>query len=404
MTDKHTTDFILAHRDDEVRTLALRFSRDKTIDLPAVLEQIAGWQTARRKIPSWAATEGIAYPPRLSMEQCSGEKAALYKAGVVRRITKPSERTLLTDLTGGAGVDFAFMAPLFQRAVYVERQERLCRTAIHNMRVLGINHARIICADATAYIRNAAHSTVIFIDPARRDSAGRRTYAISDCAPDVLAMENLLIGKARVVMLKLSPMLDLSKTIQDLNANEAGNVVREAHIVAVDNECKELLMVLSADYAGSTKIFCSDNDHVFSYGWDDNGGHPPRKSIAPQAMESGMYVYVPSVAVMKAGCFPLLCSRFGVEAVGPNSHVFLSPKPVEGFPGRRFRASAVASMNKKELRQVLQGVERANITVRNFPLTADGLRQRIRIPDGGDTYLIATTAAKRHIIIVTHKA
>lgn len=400
--NKPTADYIRAHRHDDVRLLALHPSASPDVDMTAALQQIAGWQTACRKLPSWAAVEGIVYPARLSMEQCSGERAARYKQSVVRRLTAASDRDSMYDLTGGAGVDFSFIAPLFDHGCYVERQERLCDIARHNMPLLGVGNARFVCADAADCLRSIDHAALIFLDPARRDVAGRRTYAISDCTPDILSMKDLLLSKADMVMVKLSPMLDISKTVDDLNGNGPG-VVSELHIVAVNNECKELLAVLSADNTSPVRVFCANGDDVFSFSRSENITAMRDVKVLSPTLSCGMYLYEPDASVMKAGCFALLCRRFGVMMTDRNSHLFVSERLADGFPGRKFRITAVSTMNRKELKTALCGITKANISVRNFPLTAARLRSRLRLSDGGDTYIFATTAAGRHVVVIASK-
>ena len=208
--NESTALFIHKHTDDDIRQLALRGTKDPEVDLPFALDQIAGRQTARRKLPTWAKTEGIIYPPHLSMEQCSSEQTARYKAA----ITGQGRRMI--DLTGGFGVDFSFMARNFKEAVYVERQEHLCRIARENFQLLGLTQAEVVCCDAVDYLQNMAHADVIYIDPARRDGHGGRTYGISDCTPDVIVLRPLLLEKADCIIIKLSPMLDWRKAVSDL--------------------------------------------------------------------------------------------------------------------------------------------------------------------------------------------
>ena len=202
-------EFIREHRHDDVRQLALQAARYPDIDMQQALQQIAGWQTACTKLPEWAATDGIVYPPRLSMEQCSSEATAKYKA----KVLDPSPSTVI-DLTGGFGVDFSYMARGFQKAVYVERQPHLCEAARHNFQLLGLENAEVVCGDGVEYLKNlpppfnAQSRLTIYLDPARRDENGKKTYAISDCTPDVVALKDLLLEKAGRVMIKLSPMLD----------------------------------------------------------------------------------------------------------------------------------------------------------------------------------------------------
>ena len=244
MMNDETRAFIMAHRMENVRDLALHAKRGGNVDMAVALNQIAGWQTARMKLPDWAACDGIIYPPHLPMEQCSSQAPARYKAGVAQRITGSAAATngSLVDLTGGFGVDFSYMARAFGQATYVERQPDLCELAEHNMGALGLRHVRIVNDEAEHFLQTMGQATLVFLDPARRNAHGARTYAIADCTPNVLALVDTLLEKAPHAMVKLSPMLDWHKTVEDF-----GGSVHEVHIVSTGDECKELLLVIGRE-------------------------------------------------------------------------------------------------------------------------------------------------------------
>ena len=376
-----TIDFIHEYAEADVRQLALQGTKNPEVDLTFALEQIAGRQKAKTKLPSWAAVDGIVYPPHLSMEQCSSEQTARYKALIA------GKGALIVDLTAGFGVDMAFMSQGFQKAIYVERQAPLCAISSENYKLLGLNHIEVICADGIDYLHQLEHADLIFLDPARRDNHGARTYGIADCTPNVLELRDELLKKADRVMLKLSPMLDWRKAVEDLGH------VNEVHIVSVDNECKELLLILSKEKK-PIKLFCVNNDQVFE---GDQGDWLNERSIAeirvPVPMSSQAYLFEPNASIMKAGCFTLLEQRFNVSQLDKNSHLFVSDKDCSDFPGRRFTIEKTTSMNKRELKTALAGIDRANITVRNFPLSVAELRKRLKLKDGGNLYLFATTLA-----------
>lgn len=376
-----TIDFIHIHAEADVRQLALQGTKNPEVDLTFALEQIAGRQKAKTKLPSWAAVDGIVYPPHLSMEQCSSEQTARYKALIA------GKGTLIVDLTAGFGVDMAFMSQAFQKAIYVERQAPLCAISSDNYKLLGLNHIEVICADGVGYLHQLEHADLIFLDPARRDNHGARTYGIADCTPNVLELRDELLKKADRVMLKLSPMLDWRKAVEDLGH------VNEVHIVSVDNECKELLLILSKEEK-PLKLFCVNNDQVFE---GDQGDWLNERSIAeirvPVPMSSQAYLFEPNASIMKAGCFTLLEQQFNVSQLDKNSHLFVSDHDISDFPGRRFTIEKTTSMNKRELKTALAGIDKANITVRNFPLSVAELRKRLKLKDGGNLYLFATTLA-----------
>ena len=392
-----TADFICRNADADVRQLALRGAKAPDVDLPYALDQIAGRQTAQRKLPSWAIIDGIVYPPHLSMEQCSSEPTARYK-GVLANKCYTKGSTRFVDLTGGFGVDFAFMAQALSSRIphftYVERQEHLCAIAKENFRLLGLPQAEVVCADSVEYLRTMDSADIVFLDPARRDGHGSRTYGISDCTPDVLALRDLLLQKARCVLLKLSPMLDWRKAVSDLGEQ----YIREVHIVSVHNECKELLLLLGP--GNGLKLICVNDDTVFEV--DANSIDEASLFGEPCA---GKFLYEPNASIMKAGCFAALSHQFGCAQIARNSHLFVTADFIGNFPGRIFQIDAVTSLNKQELKKHLGGIRQANITVRNFPLSVAELRRRLKLNEGGDTYIFATTIASgERVLLVCYKA
>lgn len=412
--NQQTLDFIAQHAADDVRTLALQAHKNTEVDLPFALEQIRGRQLAARKLPLWAATEGIVYPPHLALEQCSSQQTAQYKADLLARLCAevteqstagtPQEPRTLVDLTGGFGVDFSWMAPQLQRAVYVERQALLCERAAANFPLLGLHHAEIVCQDAEAYLSRMERAAVIYLDPARRDANGGKTVAIEQCSPDIALLKTTLCAKARFVIVKLSPMLSHQLAVQTLN--NGGAIVKELHIISVQNECKELLMVLQEGFAGEPKVFCVNDEDVFSYAESQVAGMPlwvDEETEADPSKLEGCYLYEPNASLMKAGCHALLSRTYGVKAVGQNSHLFISKQRIDHWQGRSFCIRTVSSLNKKEMKHRLAGLERANIAVRNFPLTVQQLRQRLNLKEGG-SYLFGTTVGKRtHLLLVCEK-
>ena len=436
-----TSEFVKQFRESDPRKLALQASRYPDVDMPYALNQIQGWQTALRKLPSWAACDGVVYPPHLNMEQCSSEATARYKQQVARRWAERipnASRTSMTDLTGGFGVDFSFTSRCFDCATYVERNASLCEVVGANLPRLGISNAQVKCAEAEAVLKQTEPQTMIFLDPARRDEHGAKTVLIADCTPDVCQLLPRLMQKSQFVMLKLSPMLDWHKAIVDLDGK-----VREVHIVSADGECKELLLVLAPDGKPEVQVFCVDiqsrpdsegqyprSEFVYSIATNaqeemvennsklenstsaqpTNSTFNIQHSTLPPATNStfniqhSTFLFEPNASVMKAGCFDEIARAYGICAISRNSHLFLSDREIDGFPGRTFVIDAVTTMNKRQLRQTLSGMKQANIAVRNFPLSVAELRKRLKLNDGGDTYIFATTTSEGdHILMLTHK-
>ena len=442
-----TQDFIRQHQDDDVRQLAFLGSKYPEVDMPFALDQIRGRKMARVKLPRWASLEGIIYPPHISMEQCSSESTALYKAELAARLlglpvsSSFSEEIGFVDLTGGFGVDFSYIAArLGVKSMYVERQAHLCEAAKENFERLGLKNAIVKNGDGIEVLHSflpkkddAASADdslgitydqplsllktklglkLIFIDPARRDDAGNKVVSLKDCTPDVTVLQEEMLSKADYVIIKLSPMLDWHRAISELSH------VREVHVISVNNECKELLLVLSArnmgdmeassadgevKHAGNLRIYCVNDAQSFVCDELDMESSPVR--IAPPVLEEMQYLYEPNASLMKAGCFGVLSGRYDARMLSKNSHLFVSQAPIEAFPGRSFRIIAVSSFNKKELKRHLSGITKANIATRNFPLSVAELRKRLKLKDGGETYIFATTLSNEsHMLVITEKA
>ena len=505
-----TLDFIRQHQDNDVRQLAFLGSKYPEVDMPFALDQIRGRKMARVKLPRWASIDGIIYPPHISMEQCSSEQTALYKAELAARLlglspsssengeekekesenasnlhlseicefagkgavdsefakneatckklqilteskenvneTKEephegdfSEETGFVDLTGGFGVDFSYIASrLGMKSMYVERQAHLCEAAKENFGRLGLKNAIVKNGDGIEVLHSFASKKddaasdslgiteeqsrsllktnlglkLIFIDPARRDDAGNKVVSLKDCTPDVTVLQEEMLSKADYVIIKLSPMLDWHRAVSELSH------VKEVHIISVNNECKELLLVLSArnmdemeassadrevKHAGNLRIYCVNDAQSFVC--DELDMESSSVKIAPSTLEEMQYLYEPNASLMKAGCFGVLSERYDARMLSKNSHLFVSREPIAVFPGRSFRIIAISSFNKKELKRHLSGITKANIATRNFPLSVAELRKRLKLKDGGETYIFATTLSdESHVLVITEKA
>lgn len=432
-----TQDFIRQHQDDDVRQLAFLGSKYPEVDMPFALDQIRGRKMARVKLPRWASLEGIIYPPHISMEQCSSESTALYKAELAARLLglpasssgtemKAESEIEFVDLTGGFGVDFSYIAArLGVKSMYVERQVHLCEAAKENFGRLGLKNAIVkngdgieilhsfhpkkkdaVSADDSlgitydqprSLLKTNLGLKIIFIDPARRDDAGNKVVSLKDCTPDVTVLQEEMLSKADYVIIKLSPMLDWHRAISELSH------VREVHIISVNNECKELLLVLSARNMGENlRIYCINDAQSFVC--EELDMEASQVKIAPSTLEEMQYLYEPNASLMKAGCFGVLSGRYDARMLSKNSHLFVSQAPIEAFPGRSFRIIAVSSFNKKELKRHLSGITKANIATRNFPLSVAELRKRLKLKDGGETYIFATTLSdESHVLVITEK-
>ena len=465
MMNQATQDFIRQHQDEDVRQLAFLGSKNPEVDMPFALDQIRGRKMARAKLPLWANIDGIIYPPHISMEQCSSESTALYKAELAARLfglpvsssenekaagnasdshfskicefvseravdsefaknegtfekkqilTESednvnevknetgqedfSEEIEFVDLTGGFGVDFSYIASrLGLSSMYVERQAHLCEAAKENFERLGLKNAIVKNEDGIEVLHSLKELKLIFIDPARRDDAGNKVVSLKDCTPDVTVLQEEMLLKADYVIIKLSPMLDWHRAISELSH------VREVHIISVNNECKELLLVLSARNMGNLRIYCVNDAQSFVC--EESDMEASSVKIAPSTLEEMQYLYEPNASLMKAGCFGVLSGRYDARMLSKNSHLFVSREPIAAFPGRSFRIIAVSSFNKKELKHHLAGITKANIATRNFPFSVAELRKRLKLKDGGEIYIFATTLSdESHVLVITEKA
>jgi 16S rRNA G966 N2-methylase RsmD len=378
--------FISHHENDDVCNLALQFSRE---DMPFLLAQIKGRQIAKHKIPTWYNNRDVIYPAHLSMEQSSSEKAAQYKASLL-----PKGKERFADISAGLGVDFYFLSQHFKQAVYVEQNVELCEIAQHNFDVLGLKNITIVNEKSEDFLQQTPKTDVIFADPARRSDTGRKVFNIEDCSPNVVEIKNILLKKSDLVMIKYSPMLDISLAVKTL-----GNV-REVHIVSVENECKELLFLLSASTLASectchainikkkqSSVSLTDHEiETFSFRPENE-----QRIIPEFTSQLENYLYEPNVSILKAGGFNSVSNAFSVKKLHKNSHLYTSNELMTDFPGRIFNIKNVFSPSKKNIRQLLSETKKANIAVRNFPMPVDEIRKKTGLKEGGDVYLFATT-------------
>lgn len=384
-----TQQFIREHQSDDIRALALQAKKYPNVDMPTAITQIAGRQTAAEKIPSWKEIEDIWYPKHLSLEQCSSEITARYKASLLQGES-------LTDLTAGFGIDCSFLAAGFQSVTYVERQKELCEIAVHNFPILNLNHITVKNEDGVDHLKAMSPVDCIFLDPARRNEHGGKTVAISDCEPDVAELEELLLNKANRIMVKLSPMLDLTLALKELRHTQ------EVHILSVNNECKELLLLLGQNPPAEVPIHCvnlstkgeqEEQHFVFTREQEQSS-----ECAYTDALEN--YLYEPNTSLLKAGAFRSIATAYPIKKLHPNSHLYTSDTLISGFPGRIFHIVSQCSFNKKEIKENLADLKKANLTVRNFPTTVAELRKRINLAEGGDTYLFASTLNNGQKILI----
>ena len=372
----------------DVRQLALRLKPTEYIRPQYVLQQIAGRQMMRKKVPSWTNLK-IIYPIHLSVEQCSSEATAKYKVQVVKRLLQQYKATSFVDVTGGLGVDFSFLSPLFQRSTYIEQNEELSHIALHNFDILGLNDYKVICDDGIEFLTTTEAVNCIYIDPARRSASGAKTIRIADCTPDLTQIEQMLVDKADFVVVKLSPMHDISMALSELK------YVLEVHIVSVANECKELLLVLDKNVASEPKIYATNDNDVFVFLRSEEP-----KAECQIAQSVGRYLYEPNASLLKAGVFKLVAAKYGLQKLHLSSHLYTNNNLCKLFAGRVFEVLSVGTLGSKSLPPTLNGVKNINITTRNYPLKPEEIRKKLKLADGGNDYLFATTMSDRQKILI----
>lgn len=351
----------------------------------AAAEEKARREKLCRKVPEWADKEGISLPSRLALEQCSGGRTAGYKAETVCRLLE--KRGNLVDLTGGLGVDFVALAPLFRHAVYVEQRKELCEAARNNFPLLGLpqekdghHFVEIVEGDSAEYLRNSGEVDLIFLDPARRDHIGRKVAGIADCEPDVCALWPVLREKAEWIMVKLSPMLDIRAALGELEN------VAEIHVVATGGECKELLLVMGRNPVDVPRLFIVEEDKRLSFLLTEEAESKARYVERPEG-----YLYEPGAAVLKAGAFKWVSAHYNIYKLHPHTHLYSSSFLIPDFPGRTFRICGIHGLGKKEMKTLLAETSQANLSIRNFPGTVAVLRKQWKLKEGGEAYWFVTT-------------
>ena len=387
--DKDTQQFILEHESDDIRQLALKAKSYPGIDMSIAIKQIAGRQIAKHKIPSWYQCENIIYPKHLSMEQCSSEATALYKAALCKG-------DILIDLTGGLGVDFSFMAKNYKQAYYIETQHELTQLAQCNFNTLNLNQSKVIQDDAVSFLNSFdGIADTIFIDPARRNDTGKKTVLIEDCTPNLLEIDNLLTTKAQRVIIKLSPMLDITHALNSLSN------VTEVHIISVNNECKELLFIKDKVRKDEDiQLICinlltNKKDASFTFTKAEEN-----TSSISHTDEPKRYLYEPNSSILKAGAYRSLGARYGLMKLHPNSHLYTSDTLIDSFPGRKFQIKEVISPNKKEIKAHFKDITQANIATRNYPFSVADIRKQTKLKEGGTDYIFATTLANEKKVLI----
>ena len=378
-------DFILAHEGDDLGKLALARERYVTEveDFDLALTTLEVRRKLREKVPQWYAIPALRYPLRVSGEQCSSTETARYKAAVAAAAAKGC----LADLTGGLGVDSWAFAQVFDRVLYNEMRPELADAARHNFAALGLSNVTVSCAELVAgkllLILGSFHPDILFLDPARRASDGRKVFRLEDCQPDVLQLLPELLSACPLVLLKLSPMADISLVCKQLGC------VKAVHVVGAEGECKELLLLLERDYVGPYTLT------VYSNGAVADITQPPDPSyVMPDSdRASHPWLFEPGKALLKAGAFTWPC-RFGLQKLGLHTHAYVSAQPVETLRpfGKWYQILEVVPLNNRTIKELGKKYPRAEVTARNLPLTSDQLRAKLGVKSGGEVHIFGLHA------------
>lgn len=367
-------DFIQKNKKASVAELMLKMPRF-SIDSKWIAAQIEGWQKAVLKLPEWAAKATIIYPIRLSMEQCSSERTGLYKASLTKGNT-------VVDLTGGFGVDTFYLSQSYTKSFYIEQQEELAQIAAHNFTVLDRKNITILTGDSESVLKRIDEKIdLIYLDPARRKEQ-QKVFKLSDCEPNIVDLKEFYFSFSDSILIKTSPMLDISEAARQLKS------ISEIHIVSVDNECKEVLYLLNKNFVGEPTFKCihdyKKTYQIFDFKSSEENLHKAELSLPLH------FLYEPNPSILKAGAFNSITKKYPVFKLHPSSHVYTSATCVHDFPGRIFKINHIAGYDKKEI-QALVPTGKANIQTRNFPDSVEEIRNKIKLKDGGNIFIFATT-------------
>lgn len=370
--DPAVQEFLEDHFQQEVSEIALQGSPFPEVSPAELATQLAGKKKAQKKLPTWFKTPGVVYPPKLNVEQTSSETTAWYKANLING-------KILVDLSGGFGVDSYHFSKNFESIYHCEINPDLSELAAHNLKLLGAKNIHYVQGDGLQFLQKSSEIfDWLYIDPSRRTQGGGRVFKLTDCEPNVPGELEFLLSKTRNLMLKTSPLLDISAGLEELDH------VSEIHIIAVKNDVKELLWILgeSTDSISvKTVNFTSTQAQEFAADLDQTAEVTLGK---PESI-----LYEPNAAIMKSGLFSSLGARYGLKKLHANTHLFTSGELVD-FPGRRFRILEILPYNRKSIKKRFGGTK-ANISIRNFPESVANLRKQFKLKDGGAAYLFFTT-------------
>jgi predicted O-methyltransferase YrrM len=381
--------YLRQHEHDDERQLVLRQREILGVPAAQIAEQLAGRRKARIKVPEYYHAQGIIYPPGINFEQASSGQTAKLKSTLLRQ-SIPSQKSLV-DLTGGFGIDSYYLSKVFQEVIYVEPNESLLDVARHNHEVLRASNIHYHPDSAENFIQTFQNKIdCVFIDPSRRKSDSRKVFRLQDCEPDITSLAKQIFERTDHLMIKTSPLLDIQQGLRELDH------VERVYVVAIDNECKEVLFLLNSAFAGEPSItgihVRHDQEEKFSFLLSDES------NITPTFGDIQEYLYEPNAALMKAGAFKILSSQFSMDKLHPSTHVYTTDRLVPDFPGRIFQTLSIVPSDPKVMRKIFPD-GKVNIITRNYPLRPEELQKKLQLKDGGDQYLLAFTSREGKRIV-----
>jgi 16S rRNA G966 N2-methylase RsmD len=389
LLDSEVQKFIKDHRNDDPFQLLLQAKKYTNLPINEIVQQITSYQKAKYKLPDFIQPEGIILPPPVSIEQASSERTAIFKSQLFHGNT-------FADLTGGSGIDTFYFSRQFPNGIYVERNSELYNIAKHNFDIHNVQNVTFFNDESEDFLLKLDFVDLIYLDPARRGEENQKLYKLDDCEPNVILLKDVLLSKAKRILIKTSPMLDISEGIRALG------LVEKIFVVSVDNECKEVLFLISKQANNDPLIECvnlrkNNEDQLFTF--EISKEKASISSIGP--VEN--FLYEPNASILKAGGFSILTQIYPTKKLHINSHLYTSEFLISEFPGRAFRIKAVSSYNVKEFLKVFKG-ERANITTRNFPASVKEVFKKLRLKEGGEEYIFATRDFNnKPIILIAEK-
>ncbi|WP_333818630.1 class I SAM-dependent methyltransferase [Ohtaekwangia sp.] len=383
--------FIHQHANDDERDLVLKYRNIEGVSSARIAEQIAGRRKAKEKLPAFYAAAGIVYPPGINLEQSSSERTAIYKAKIAKQENIPAGT--MVDLTGGFGIDSYFLSRYFQRVHYVESHASLLDIAKHNHTMLGAENIHHHNTHAEKFLQAMERADLVYIDPSRR-LKGQKVFKLSDCEPDVIALQDMILGKTNYLLIKTSPLLDIHQALKELKT------VKKVFVLSVANECKELLFLCTQHVTIDPKIIAvnliSAQTHEFPFTFLQE------QSASPNYTSPEEYLYEPNASLLKAGAFKIVAQQYCVSKIHPSTHLYTSMELIPDFPGKIFKILAFVKSDKKEMLPYFPH-GKANVVTRNYPLSPEELKRKTGLKDGGDKFLIGFSGRNEKFLAVAER-